>query len=130
AQAVALAQNELATNAVKYGTLSTDNGKLRLSWSIGSVALEVEWLETGGPPAAPPSSLGFGLSIVRSSIEAQFRGGVVYDWRPEGLRCRLLIPRAQIVNPEPVPEKAAAAPKAIVSDRAHSLAGKRLLMVE
>ena len=84
--------------------LSTDTGKLKLTWSIGPEALELIWVETGGPPAAPPSSLGFGLSIVRSSIEAQFRGGVVYDWRPEGLRCRLVIPRAQIVNPEPVPQ--------------------------
>jgi two-component sensor histidine kinase len=84
AQAVALALHELATNAAKYGALSTDTGKLQLKWSIGSEALEFEWTETGGPPAAPPSSLGFGLSIVRSSIEAQFRGGVVYDWQPEG----------------------------------------------
>ena len=90
AQAVALALHELATNAAKYGALSTDTGKLKLTWSIGPEALELEWVETGGPPAEPPSSLGFGLSIVRSSIEAQFRGGVDYDWRPEGLRCRLL----------------------------------------
>jgi PAS domain S-box-containing protein len=130
AQAVALALHELATNAAKYGALSNDTGKLQLKWSIGSEALEFEWTETGGPPAAAPSALGFGLSIVRSSIEAQFRGGVVYDWRPEGLRCRLVIPRAQIVNPDPVPEKAAAVQKTLNSSRARSLAGKRLLMVE
>jgi two-component sensor histidine kinase/DNA-binding response OmpR family regulator len=130
AQAVALALHELATNAAKYGALSTDTGKLNLTWSIGDEALELEWLETGGPPASPPSSLGFGLSIVRSSIEAQFRGGVVYDWRREGLCCRLLIPRAQIVTPEPEPEKAASAPKAPGNSQALSLSGKRLLMVE
>ncbi len=130
AQAVALALHELATNAAKYGALSTDTGKLQLTWSIGPEALEVEWLETGGPPAAPPSSLGFGLSIVRSSIEAQFRGGVHYDWRPEGLCCRLVIPRAQIVNPEPASPQAAPAARAAGNRRAPSLAGKRLLMVE
>jgi two-component sensor histidine kinase/DNA-binding response OmpR family regulator len=130
AQAVALALHELATNAAKYGALSTDTGKLQLKWSIGSEALEFEWTETGGPPAAPPSSLGFGLSIVRSSIEAQFRGGVVYDWQPEGLRCRLVIPRAQIVNPDTAPEATAAVQKTLISSQAHSLAGKRLLMVE
>ncbi len=79
------------------------NGRLQLTWSIGKDALEFDWVEQGGPPAAPPSSLGFGLSIVRSSIEAQFRGGVRYDWRPQGLHCHLSIPRAQIVTPEPVP---------------------------
>jgi two-component sensor histidine kinase/response regulator RpfG family c-di-GMP phosphodiesterase len=130
AQAVALALHELATNAAKYGALSTETGKLRLRWSIGSEALELEWIETGGPPAAPPSSLGFGLSIVRSSIEAQFRGDVVYDWRPEGLRCRLTIPRAQIVNPDAMPEKAAEIDKAPGSSPSRSLTGKRLLMVE
>jgi two-component sensor histidine kinase/response regulator RpfG family c-di-GMP phosphodiesterase len=131
AQAVALALHELATNAAKYGALSTDTGKLRLTWSIGAEALELEWEETGGPPAKPPSSLGFGLSIVRSSIEAQFRGGVEYDWRPEGLRCRLLIPRAQIVTPEPAPQQPAMPAKAAaVQSLPRSLSGKRLLMVE
>lgn len=130
AQAVALALHELATNAAKYGALSTETGKLQVKWSIGSEALEFEWIETGGPPAKPPSSLGFGLSIVRSSIEAQFRGGVVYDWRPEGLRCRLVIPRAQIVTPDPAPEQAATIEKSVVSSQSRSLSGKRLLMVE
>lgn len=130
AQAVALALHELATNAAKYGALSIDTGRLRLTWSIGPEALEVEWLETGGPVAKPPSSLGFGLSIVRSSIEAQFRGGVAYDWRPEGLCCRLSIPRAQIVNPDAVPQAAKPAAKAEGDGRTRSLAGKHLLMVE
>jgi two-component sensor histidine kinase/DNA-binding response OmpR family regulator len=131
AQAVALALHELATNAAKYGALSTETGKLRLSWSIGSEALEFEWQETGGPPAKPPSSLGFGLTIVRSSIEAQFRGGVEYDWRPEGLRCRLIIPRAQIVNAELAVQKSQVVRKPVsAASSARSLAGKRLLMVE
>jgi PAS domain S-box-containing protein len=130
AQAVALALHELATNAAKYGALSIDTGRLQLAWAIGDTALEIEWLETGGPTAAAPSQLGFGLSIVRSSIEAQFRGGVAYDWRPEGLCCRLSIPRAQIVNPEPEPQVAKIAAKPQATERPRSLAGKHLLMVE
>jgi two-component sensor histidine kinase len=130
AQAVALALHELATNAAKYGSLSVDTGRLRLTWSVGKEALELEWLETGGPPAASPSSLGFGLSIVRSSIEAQFRGGVSYDWRPEGLCCRLSIPSAQIVPPEPAPPAAKPAAADPTDGRPRSLAGKHLLMVE
>jgi two-component sensor histidine kinase/DNA-binding response OmpR family regulator len=130
AQAMALALHELATNAAKYGALSSADGRLQLTWSIGKDTLELEWLETGGPPAKPPSSLGFGLSIVRSSIEAQFRGGVEYDWRREGLFCRLSIPRAQIVAPEPPTPVAVPAPKKAKDRAAGSLAGKRLLMVE
>ena len=130
AQAVALALHELATNAAKYGALSTDAGRLRLTWSIGPEALELEWLESGGPTAKPPSSLGFGLSIVRSSIEAQFRGGVAYDWRPEGLCCRLSIPRAQMVDPGIDSQATKAAAKSEANGAARSLAGKHLLMVE
>jgi PAS domain S-box-containing protein len=128
AQSVALAIHELATNAAKYGALSTEGGRLRLHWRIGADALELDWLETGGPPATQPTSLGFGLTIVRSSIEAQFRGGVQYDWRPEGLHCRLSIPHAQIVAPEKA--KAAAPQKRAANNPTGSLAGKRLLMVE
>jgi PAS domain S-box-containing protein len=97
AQAVALALHELATNAAKYGGLSAVDGSLHAKWSIGDT-LSLEWIETGGPHTIRPTSLGFGLTIVRSSIEAQFHGGVDYDWRPEGLRCHLSIPRAQIAD--------------------------------
>lgn len=129
AQAVALALHELATNAAKYGGLSTPSGRLKLVWSLGDKALELDWVESGGPPATAPTSLGFGLTIVRSSIEAQFRGGVSYDWRPEGLHCHLSIPRTQIVNENPVeaPPKSA---KPDVPGRKSSLIGKRLLIVE
>ena len=107
AQAVALALHELATNAAKYGALST---------------------ETGGPPTAEPARLGFGLTIVRSSIEAQFRGGVSYEWRREGLRCTLSIPAAQIA----APPAAAEAPAPVPADNGtrRSLADMRLLIVE
>ena len=130
AQAVALAVHELATNAAKYGALSTDTGHLRLVWTIDDQSLVVDWTETGGPPAAEPKSLGFGLSIVRSSIEAQFRGGVLYEWRHEGLHCRLSIPRAQIVDPTPVPKPRTESPHEVPSQRPLSLTGQRLLMVE
>ena len=104
AQAVALALHELATNAAKYGALSTETGTLSVSWRAEGDALVLDWTETGGPPAAEPARLGFGLTIVRSSIEAQFRGGVSYEWRRDGLRCTLSIPAAQIAAPPAVAE--------------------------
>jgi PAS domain S-box-containing protein len=128
AQSMALALHELATNAAKYGALSAETGRLRLHWWVGKEALELEWTETGGPPTRPPTTQGFGLTIVRSSVESQFRGSVKYDWQPTGLHCRLSLPNAQIVAPEeansPVPPARAA------RHPAGSLAGKRLLMVE
>ena len=130
AQAVALALHELATNAAKYGALSTEGGHLRLTWTIDDRSLVLDWTETGGPRATEPISLGFGLSIVRSSIEAQFRGGVLYEWRPEGLHVRLSIPRAQIVGAVAAEKPPPAGLREDASPRGGSLAGRRLLMVE
>jgi two-component sensor histidine kinase/CheY-like chemotaxis protein len=130
AQAVALAVHELATNAAKYGALSTEAGTLELSWSVGPEAVVLDWRETGGPTTAEPQALGFGLTIVRSSIEAQFRGGVAYNWNPDGLHCTLSIPIAQLAAPPPAPDVGRpAAPSADRRTR-RSLAGKRLLVVE
>ena len=128
AQAVALALHELATNAAKYGALSTDTGTLTVSWKTGDDALMLDWVEVGGPPTDEPARLGFGLTIVRSSIEAQFRGGVSYDWRPEGLRCRLSIPAAQIAAAPTPAETPSEAPAGHQARR--SLAGMRLMVVE
>ncbi len=50
AQAVALALHELATNAAKYGALSTETGTLTVSWKTGDDSLMLDWVETGGPP--------------------------------------------------------------------------------
>jgi two-component sensor histidine kinase/DNA-binding response OmpR family regulator len=130
AQAIALALHELATNAAKYGALSTDTGALRLAWRIEEETLVIDWDETGGPSAHIPSKLGFGLTIVRSSIEEQFRGGVIYDWRPRGLHCTLSIPRAQVVD---LPQLAGIeAPAAVPEGRpaVDALAGKRIMVVE
>ena len=128
AQAVALALHELATNAAKYGALSTETGTLSVTWRADGDALVLDWTETGGPPTAEPARLGFGLTIVRSSIEAQFRGGVSYEWRREGLRCTLSIPAAQIAPSPPAAEAPAPAPAD--KDARRSLAGMRLLVVE
>jgi PAS domain S-box-containing protein len=128
AQAMALALHELATNAAKYGALSTEAGTLSVTWRAEGEALVLDWTETGGPSTAEPARLGFGLTIVRSSIEAQFRGGVSYDWRREGLRCTLSIPAAQIAPSSPAAEAPASAP---ADNRARrSLSGMRLLVVE
>ena len=128
AQAVALALHELATNAAKYGALSTETGTLAVTWRAEGDALVLDWTETGGPPTAEPARLGFGLTIVRSSIEAQFRGGVSYEWRREGLRCTLSIPAAQIAAPPAAAEAPAPAPADNGTRR--SLADMRLLVVE
>jgi PAS domain S-box-containing protein len=59
AQAVAVALHELATNAAKYGALSTPDGHVRLEWSHAAGSLRLCWMETGGPVAQEPARTGF-----------------------------------------------------------------------
>jgi PAS domain S-box-containing protein len=91
AQAVAVALHELATNAVKYGALSTANGHIDLKWSHeANGRLNLQWIETGGPTVQPPTRRGFGRRIIEQMI-AQLKGESRFDWRAEGLICEIAL---------------------------------------
>jgi PAS domain S-box-containing protein len=92
AQCLALALHELVTNAAKYGALSVDAGRVEMQWSLASGDLELDWIETGGPPAKTPSAPGFGTRIIKASIEGQLGGKTNFQWRPEGVCCSLSVP--------------------------------------
>lgn len=89
AQTIALALHELATNAVKYGALSTDSGKIRIRWATASGRLKLTWAESGGPPIREPERGGYGMRVVKGSIENHGGGKVRFDWLPEGLLCSM-----------------------------------------
>ena len=109
AQTLALALHELVTNSAKYGALSTLSGRLALNWEIESDVLELAWEETGGPLVQKPTSRGFGTRSVIASIESQLGGKAKFDWRPEGLLCRLTVPLSpNFGTPEPGPHQSAA----------------------
>jgi PAS domain S-box-containing protein len=92
AQAVAVALHELATNAAKYGALSTPNGHVHLGWSHAVAgSLRLRWMETGGPVVQKPTRTGFGTRIVEQMIVQQ-KGTVRFDWRKEGLVCEITLP--------------------------------------
>ena len=92
AQAVAVALHELATNAAKYGALSTPDGHVRLEWSHAAAgSLRLCWTETGGPVAQEPTRTGLGTRIVEQMIGQQ-KGQVGFDWRKEGLVCEITLP--------------------------------------
>ncbi len=92
AQAVAVALHELATNAAKYGALSTPDGHVRLEWSHAAAgSLRLCWMEMGGPVAQEPTRTGFGTRIVEQMIVQQ-KGQVRFDWRKEGLVCEITLP--------------------------------------
>ena len=92
AQTLALALHELATNAAKYGALSTAAGRVRLIWELQPDNLVLNWTETGGPQTKAPSSQGFGTQIINASIRSQLGGQVSFDWSPAGLTCTLSVP--------------------------------------
>jgi PAS domain S-box-containing protein len=92
AQTLALALHELVTNSAKYGALSTLSGRLSLHWGIDGDFLQMVWEEKDGPAVEKPASRGFGTRSVIASIESQLGGQAEFDWRSEGLICRLSVP--------------------------------------
>lgn len=93
ALSMALAVHELATNAVKYGALSNAVGQVSVSWRVreteGERRLEFDWIESGGPPVAPPERRGFGSRLVERSLARELNGEVTLVFDPAGLRCRV-----------------------------------------
>jgi PAS domain S-box-containing protein len=89
--ALALALHELATNAAKYGALSTDAGHIDLAWSVTTGADGDEprfcllWKEVGGPAVVPPTRRGFGSMMIERSLRSYFRGQATLAYPPSGL---------------------------------------------
>ncbi|MFO1075606.1 MAG: HWE histidine kinase domain-containing protein [Geminicoccaceae bacterium] len=92
AQTLGLVLHELATNAHKYGALSTEAGRVDFSAACADGRLDLLWRETGGPPVTPPTRQGFGTVLVTQGVRHQHRGEIEVSWRPEGLLCRLRVP--------------------------------------
>src|SRR6266403_2361619 len=123
AQTLALALHELVTNSAKYGALSALTGRLSVSWEIKAGVLDIIWVETGGPRVEKPASRGFGTRSVIASIESQLGSQAVFDWRAEGLVCRLSVPLSPgNVAPDQRPSRGAVA-EGNAGRRAGQLAG-------
>ena len=90
-----MALHELVTNSAKYGALSTVSGRLTIKWEVQADILQMLWEERNGPVVEKPASRGFGTRSVIASIESQLGGQAEFDWRSEGLICRLSVPLMQ-----------------------------------
>jgi PAS domain S-box-containing protein len=99
AQAIGLALHELATNATKYGALSTDKGRVDLTWRIVGDACTMSWIECGGPPVSAPKQGGFGSTVIRAMAERSVDGVVDLDYAPSGVTWRLTCPAANALEP-------------------------------
>ncbi len=91
AQALALALNELATNAAKYGALSNAHGRVALVWKLSSErdAVSLEWRESGGPVVVKPSRTGLGSALITGGIAG---ADVTLAFEPSGLVCTMKLP--------------------------------------
>lgn len=88
--AFALLLHEFATNAAKYGALSTPTGRVEISCVLRGERFELTWTETGGPPVIERDiPEGFGSRLAKATAKSQLGGDFARDWRPEGLVIRL-----------------------------------------
>jgi PAS domain S-box-containing protein len=93
ATAFALAIHELATNAVKYGALSTPHGNVEIACRAVGETFELRWRERGGPPIEqPPIREGFGTNLARRSVAGELGGTIEAEWLPEGLTVTIRAP--------------------------------------
>jgi len=86
---------ELATNAAKYGALSVPSGTLSVTWTLSSgsdPALEMDWIERGGPQVGAPTRRGFGTRLIQRCIERDLDGELDLRFEAQGVRCRIRVP--------------------------------------
>ena len=96
ALALSLALHELCTNAIKYGALSNEAGRVTVIWSVGGVdgipELRIDWIERDGPPVTPPQRRGFGSRLVERGLSQDLNGKTRIEFAPGGVVCTIRAP--------------------------------------
>ena len=96
AVSLGMAVHELATNAAKYGALSVFGGKVAVDWTVVIDAerrtLNIDWVESGGPPVAEPTRRGFGARLLEFVLPGQIQAKTGIEYRPDGLRVHCVVP--------------------------------------
>ncbi|MGN2243749.1 PAS domain-containing protein [Frateuria sp. GZRR33] len=91
ALAFAMVLHELGTNAVKYGALSNQDGRIDIQWQANGT-LRLTWTESGGPPVEPPGGRGFGSRLIERGLRHEIGGRVTLDFAPAGVVCTIEVP--------------------------------------
>lgn len=96
AHALGLIIHELATNASKYGALSTEQGSIRIAWSSsvedGNQHVTLVWTEIDGPPVTPPEQTGFGSRLIESTLDHALGGTAAIEYKQDGLQVVISFP--------------------------------------
>ncbi|MFA7263702.1 MAG: HWE histidine kinase domain-containing protein [Caulobacter sp.] len=138
ANAVSLALHELATNAVKYGALSVETGRVEVTWdSTPDGGFTVHWAESGGPPVAPPERRGFGSTLLDRVTGRELGGEGRVEYRADGVRAVLRADPRAVADPvreervaEIDPPTGAGASRGRAEAAHGGVEGLRLLVVE
>jgi PAS domain S-box-containing protein len=97
--AFALLLHEFATNAAKYGALSTPEGRIDIDCSESNGEFVLSWTERGGPRVDQQADgEGFGSLLARTTVKNQLGGEISHIWRPEGLTIRLSAARDRLTG--------------------------------
>ncbi len=88
---LSLALHELGTNAMKYGSLSGNEGSVHIRWACSDGEVKLTWRESGGPPVQPPTRKGFGSTLIERLVPQAERA---LEYRPEGVFCTIKLPAA------------------------------------
>jgi PAS domain S-box-containing protein len=137
ANALSLALHELATNAVKFGALSVDTGRVQVAWRPrDGGGFVLDWSEHGGPPVTPPKRTGFGAALLEQVTPRELGGEVRLDFHRDGVRACIEGDPGAIAEPTSAaavveaPREDAGASVGEVQPAAGTVKGLRLLIVE
>jgi two-component system CheB/CheR fusion protein len=101
-QTLTLMLHELATNALKYGALSTGDGAVSVGWRIDPIGdarhVVLSWTERGGPAVTTPARTGQGTRFIKGSIQYELQGEATLDFQPDGLRATIAFPIKKTPN--------------------------------
>lgn len=137
---IALVMHELVTNSTKYGSLSSKNGRVQLSWHRDKDRdLILKWKEEGGPPVKPPNRRGFGSTIIERSVPYDLGGKVEANYDPTGYNATFCLPARHISEAKsfagpavkfarPTPTHPAAPPPKFLAERSVMLVEDSLII--
>ena len=87
-----MAFHELATNATKYGALSTPSGRIDIAWRSDGEFVTIDWRETGGPAVSTPSRRGFGSRLIERGLARELGSEAQFTFLAEGVWCHIRLP--------------------------------------
>jgi two-component sensor histidine kinase len=100
-QTIGMALHELATNAAKYGALSSDVGRVEIEWRLSHQLFAMTWSENGGPAVSPPARRGFGTTLIRDMPAKSLKADVELKYERTGVLWSLAAPAQAVIDGVP-----------------------------